>query len=74
MVKFLFGVLIGILVCFLFVYFGGGKAVKKAGETLIDTGAKMEMMEDTIRKGKEGLLPGTKKKPKEDKEVPKRSQ
>ena len=72
MIKFLFGVLVGILLCFLFVYFGGGKTMKKVGENLIDTGKKMEIMEETIRKEKDELWIGGKKRgPKEEKEAPK---
>ena len=72
MVKFLFGVLVGILLCFLFVYFGGAKTMKKVGENLIDTGKKMEIMEETIKKEREDLWIGGKKRvPKEEKEAPK---
>jgi hypothetical protein len=75
MIKFLFGVLVGILLCFLFVYFGGGKTMKKVGENLIDTGKKMEVMEETIRKEKEDLwLGGKKKTPREEKEPSKKTQ
>ena len=58
MMKFLLGVIIGILICFLFFYFGGGKTVKKVGEGLTDTGKRMEIMEETIRKEKEGVEKG----------------
>ena len=75
MIKFLLGVLVGILLCFLFVYFGGGKAVKKVGENLIDTGKKMEVMEETIRKEKEEIWTGRKRRsPKEEKETPQKAQ
>jgi hypothetical protein len=75
MIKFLFGVLVGILLCFLFLYFGGSKAVRKVGENLVDTGKKMEVMEETIRKEKENLWTGDKKKsPREEKETPKKTQ
>jgi hypothetical protein len=75
MIKFILGVFVGILLCFLFFYFGGGKTVKKVGENLVDTGKKMEVMEETIRKGKEELWIGGKKKPlKEEKETPKKTQ
>ena len=75
MIKFLFGVVVGILLCFLFLYFGGAKTVKKVGENLVDTGKKMEVMEETIRKEKENLWTGDKKKsPREEKETPKKSQ
>ena len=75
MIKFLFGVLVGIFLCFLFLYFGGSKTVRKVGENLVETGKKMEVMEETIRKEKENLWTGDKKKsPKEEKETPKKSQ
>ena len=70
MIKFLFGVIVGVLLCFVFLYFGGGKTVKKVGENLVDTGKKMEVMEETIRKEKEDLWIGGKKKTlKEEKEL-----
>ena len=75
MIKFLFGIIVGILLCFVFLYFGGAKTVKKVGENLVDTGKKMEVMEETIRKEKEELWIGDKKKNlKEEKETPKKIQ
>jgi hypothetical protein len=79
MIKFLMGVIIGILIFFLFLYFGGGKTVKKVGEGLTDTGKKMEALEEVINKQKDevwsGVKSGVKKKIlKEEKEVPKKSQ
>jgi hypothetical protein len=79
MMKFLLGVIVGILIFFLFLYFGGGTAVKKVGEGLTDTGKKMEVLEGTIHKEKEELEKdvgkGVKKKVfKEEKEIQKRSQ
>jgi hypothetical protein len=79
MIKFLTGVVIGILIFFLFLYFGGGKTVKKVGEGLTDTGKKMEALEEVINKQKDevwsGVKSGVKKKIlKEEKEVPKKSQ
>jgi len=75
MMKFLLGVIVGILICFLFFYFGGGKTVKKVGEGLTDTGKRMEILEETIRKEKEEVEKGVKKKIfKEEKEIQKRSQ
>lgn len=50
MIKFLFGVLVGILIFFFFLWFGGGKTVKKFGEGLTDTGKKMEVLEETVKK------------------------
>jgi len=52
MAKFIMGVIVGILIFFLFVYFGGGRTLKKVGVDLIDTGKKMEVMEEIIRKKK----------------------
>jgi hypothetical protein len=62
MIKFILGVIVGILIFFLLVFFGGGKGVKKIGEGLSDTGKKMEMMEEMIRKEKDDVLKGAKKK------------
>jgi len=75
MIKFLFGVIVGILLFFFFLYFGGGKSVKKVGEDLTETGKKMEVLEETIRREKEDVEKGIKKKFfKEEKAVPKKSQ
>jgi len=79
MMKFLLGVIVGILIFLLFFYFGGGKTVKKVGEGLTDTGKRMEILEEAIRKEKEevekGVEKGVKKKIfKEEKEIQKRSQ
>jgi len=52
MIKFILGVIVGILIFFLFIYFGGSKTMKKVGEELTDTGKKMEVMEQMIKKEK----------------------
>jgi len=75
MIKFLLGVIIGILIFFFFVWFGGGKTVKKIGEGLTDTGKKMEVLEETIKKEKEDVSKGFQKKfLKEEKEPQKKNQ
>ena len=75
MIKFLLGIVAGIIIFFFFLYFGGGKAVKRVGEGLTDTGKKMEVMEEVIRKEKENLMGSVEKKPsKEEKEIKKKSQ
>ena len=79
MVKFLVGVVVGILLFFFFIFFGGGTTVKKIGEGLTDTGKKMEVLEEVIQREKEdvwsGVNSGVKKKIlKEEKEAPKKSQ
>jgi hypothetical protein len=52
MIKFIMGVIVGILIFFLFIYFGGSKTMKKVGEGFTDTGKKMEAMEQMIKKEK----------------------
>ena len=75
MIRFLLGVTVGILIFFFFLYFGGGKTVKRIGEGLTDTGKKMEALEETIRKEKEDVGKGIQKKFfKEEKEIQKKSQ
>jgi len=75
MVKFLLGILVGVLIFFLFLYFGGGKSIQKVGEGLIDTGKKMEAVEELMQKEKDGALKDVKKKIlKEEKEVQKKTQ
>ncbi len=75
MIKFLIGVIVGILIFFLFIYFGGSKAVKKVGEGLTDTGKKMELMEEMIKKEKGEVEKDLKKKIyKEEKDATKKTQ
>ena len=73
MFKFLVGVIVGILIFFFFLWFGGGTTVKKVGQGLTDTGKKMEVLEETIKK--EDLGKGLQNKfLKEEKEIQKKSQ
>jgi len=75
MIKFILGIIVGILIFFFFIWFGGGKTMKKVGENLFETGKKMEVMEETIKKEKDEAWKGVKKKfSKEEKEAPKKSQ
>jgi hypothetical protein len=62
MIKFLIGVIIGIIIFFFFIYFGGGKTMKRFGEGLTDTGKKMEVMEEIIKKEKGEVEKDVKKK------------
>ena len=62
MIKFFIGVIVGILIFFLFIYFGGSKAMRKVGEGLTDTGKKMEVMEEMIKKEKGEIEKDVKKK------------
>ena len=70
MIKFLLGLIAGILIFFLFLYFGGGKTVKKIGEELTDTGKKMEVMEEVIKKEKDDALKDVKKKVLKEEKAP----
>jgi hypothetical protein len=79
MIKFLLGVIVGILIFLLFTYFGGGKTVTKIGEGLTDTGKKIEavegVMKEAIKKETDETLQGMKKKLlKEEKDLQKSTQ
>ncbi len=75
MIRFLLGVVTGILIFLLFIYFGGGKAVKKVGEGLTETGKRMEHLEEVIKKERDEAGKELKKKIlKEEKELPKKIQ
>jgi uncharacterized protein YoxC len=75
MIKFIMGVIVGILLFFLFIYFGGSKTMKKVGEELTDTGKKMEVMEQIIKKEKREVEKDVKKKIlKEDKGTTKKTE
>ncbi len=75
MIRFLLGVVTGILIFLLFIFFGGGKAVKKVGEGLTETGKRMEHLEEVIKKEKDEVGKDLKRKIlKEEREVPKKGQ
>ena len=75
MIKFIMGVIAGILIFFLFIYFGGSKMMKKVGEELTDTGKKMEAMEQMMKKEKGEVEKDLKKRIlKEDKGAAKKTE
>jgi hypothetical protein len=77
MIKFLIGVIVGILIFFFFLWFGGGTTVKKVGQGLTDTGKKMEALEEVIKKEKDEVWSGVKSDAKKKilkEEAPKKSQ
>jgi hypothetical protein len=75
MMKFMMGVIVGILIFFFFIYFGGSKTVKKVGEGLTDTGKIMEVIEHMIKKEKREVEKDVKKKIlKEDKGAGKKTE
>ena len=72
MFRFIFGVIVGLLLSFILIFCGGGKTVKKVGEGLTETGRRMEMLEEEIGKGKDEIWKGMKRKfSGEEKESPK---
>jgi hypothetical protein len=75
MIKFIMGVVVGILIFFLFIYFGGSKAVKKVADGLTDAGKKMEVIEQIIKREKEEVEKDVKRKTlKEDKGAAKKTE
>ena len=62
MIRFVLGVIVGIVLCLFFLYFGGGTTVKKIGEGLSDTGKKMEALEGVMKKEADETLKGVKQK------------
>ena len=62
MIRFVLGVIVGIVLCLFFLYFGGGTTVKKIGEGLSDTGKKMEALEGVMKKEADKTLEGVKQK------------
>ena len=74
MVKFLLGVIVGILIFVLFIWVGGGAFVKKVGEGLTDTGKKMEALEEVIQKEKNEAWKGVKEKITKEGETQKKTQ
>lgn len=62
MIRFLLGVIVGILICLLFIFFGGGKTVKKVGEGLTETGKRMEHLEEVLKREKDEVGKDLKKK------------
>lgn len=66
MKKFLLGIAIGIILIFIFIYFGGGSTLKSLGERTIELGDKIELYEKSLKETTRGLL---EKKERIEKEV-----
>lgn len=47
--RFLLGVIVGIILAFLFIYWGGGKILKKTGEKAVEVGEKVEKYEKAFK-------------------------
>ena len=66
MKKFLLGIAIGIVLIFIFIYFGGGSTLKSLGERTIELGDKIELYEKSLKETTRGLI---EKKERIEKEV-----
>jgi hypothetical protein len=62
MIRFVLGVIVGVVLFLFFLYFGGGTTVKKIGDGLSDTGKKMEALEGVMKKEADETLKGVKQK------------
>lgn len=47
--RFLVGVIVGIILAFLFIYWGGGKFLKTTGEKAVEIGEKVEKYEKAFK-------------------------
>ncbi len=47
--RFLLGVIVGIILAFLFIYWGGGKLLKETGERAVKVGEKMEQYKKAFK-------------------------
>ena len=56
MKKFLLGIVIGIILIFIFIYFGGGSTLKSLGERTIELGEKIELYEKSLKETTRGLI------------------
>jgi hypothetical protein len=56
MKKFLLGIVIGIIMIFAFIYFGGGSALKSVGTKTIELGKRIEMYEKFLKETTEGFI------------------
>ena len=60
MKKFILGIIIGILLIFLFTYLGGGAALQTLGKKTIEVGERVEVYEKALKDATQGLLKKTK--------------
>ena len=56
MKKFIFGILIGIVLILLFTYLGGGSALQTLGKKTIEVGERVEVYEQALKDATQGLL------------------
>ena len=59
MKKFILGIIIGILLIFLFTYLGGGAALQTLGKKTIEVGERVEVYEKALKDATQGLLKKT---------------
>jgi hypothetical protein len=68
MKKFILGIIVGAALLVVFIYVGGGHALKVVGKKAIEIGEKVEMYEKILKDSTHGLLDKkTDKQTKEDK-------
>jgi ABC-type arginine transport system permease subunit len=56
MKNFLLGIVIGIIVIILFIYFGGGRALKSLGMMTTDLGERIETVEKSLKDTTQDLI------------------
>jgi hypothetical protein len=71
MKKFILGIIIGILLIFLFTYLGGGTTLKALGKKTIEVGERVEVYEAALKDVTQGLLS---KKVRGEKEIEKQKE
>ncbi len=70
MKNFLLGIVIGILLIILFIYFGGGRVLKSMGGKTIEVGERVEVYEKKLKEATQDLI--KKKKERIEKEIKKK--
>jgi hypothetical protein len=56
MKKFILGIIVGVALLVVFIYVGGGNALKVAGKKAIEIGEKIEMYEKVLKDTTRGLF------------------
>ena len=60
MKKFILGIIIGVLLIFIFTYLGGGAALQTLGKKTIEVGERVEVYEKALKDVTQDLLKKTK--------------
>jgi len=62
MKKFILGIIIGVALIVVFIYLGGGNALKDVGKKTIEVGERVEVYEKALKDVTQGLLEKEKRK------------